>query len=99
MITRESKNSLIITNLRNGAYDLLRDAHGYTSHCRGEMERSKMCGCICCERVFNVDEVGEWIDKGETPLCPYCGVDALIPDASGIELSRKLLHELNKKYF
>lgn len=36
------------------------------------------CGCFHCLRVYDAAEVIDWIDDGETPLCPYCGVDAVM---------------------
>jgi hypothetical protein len=37
------------------------------------------CGCFCCLQTFPAAEVVDWIDDGETPLCPYCGIDAVLP--------------------
>jgi NAD-dependent SIR2 family protein deacetylase len=36
------------------------------------------CGCFHCLQVFEATEVIDWIDDGETPLCPRCGVDAVM---------------------
>ncbi len=36
------------------------------------------CGCFHCLRVYEATEVVDWIDDGETPLCPHCGVDAVM---------------------
>lgn len=36
------------------------------------------CGCFHCLRVYDATEVIDWIDDGETPLCPHCGVDAVM---------------------
>jgi NAD-dependent SIR2 family protein deacetylase len=36
------------------------------------------CGCFHCLNVFEATEVVDWIDDGETPLCPRCGVDAVM---------------------
>ena len=51
------------------------------------------------EQRINATEVEEYTDDGKTALCPYCSVDSVIGDASGIELNPKLLNELNKMYF
>lgn len=37
------------------------------------------CGCFGCLAVFPAAEVIDWIDDGLTPVCPYCGSDALLP--------------------
>ncbi len=36
------------------------------------------CGCFHCLQVFEATEVIDWVDDGETPLCPLCGVDAVM---------------------
>jgi NAD-dependent SIR2 family protein deacetylase len=36
------------------------------------------CGCFHCLEVYEATEVIDWIDDGETPLCPLCGVDAVM---------------------
>ena len=36
------------------------------------------CGCFHCLQVFEATTVIDWVDDGETPLCPLCGVDAVM---------------------
>ncbi len=36
------------------------------------------CGCFHCLQVYDAVEVVDWVDDGETPLCPRCGVDAVM---------------------
>jgi NAD-dependent SIR2 family protein deacetylase len=36
------------------------------------------CGCFHCLHIYEAIEVIDWIDDGETPLCPHCGVDAVM---------------------
>lgn len=79
--------------------DMLKDAHLLTSCNRSEIEASEECGCICCQRIFPAEEVVDFADGGETAICPYCDCDALIGSGSGLELTKELLSELNKKYF
>ncbi|MGE0225354.1 MAG: hypothetical protein AB7F35_09440 [Acetobacteraceae bacterium] len=40
---------------------------------------SMLCGCCACLHVFPAMEVIDWIDDGETPLCPTCGMDTVLP--------------------
>jgi len=37
------------------------------------------CGCYFCFRLFNGASIEEWIDDDKTALCPYCGIDSVIP--------------------
>jgi hypothetical protein len=36
------------------------------------------CGCFHCLQVYEATTVIDWVDDGETPLCPLCGVDAVM---------------------
>lgn len=42
------------------------------------------CGCFCCLQTYAADEVIDWVDDGETPLCPFCGVDAVLPGVTDL---------------
>jgi hypothetical protein len=33
--------------------------------------------------VFDVREIEEWIDGGQTALCPHCGIDSVLPVIDG----------------
>ena len=52
---------------------------------------SKACGCFYCNSIFSPDEVVEWCDddgRGDrTALCPNCGIDSVIGDACGINIT------------
>lgn len=67
----------------------------------GLVKKSKKCGCYSCLEIYEAVKVVQYIDdKGiGTARCPYCGIDAVIPDASGIVLEEKLLQSLQEKWF
>jgi len=49
---------------------------------RPDIEASKMAGCFGCLKAFPANEVVDWCDEdGTTALCPYCGIDSVMPDA------------------
>lgn len=79
--------------------DKLKDAHIHTSYNRDEIERSKVCYCISCQTFFKPEEVTDYADGGKTGICPYCGIDAIIADGSGIKMTNKLLVDLHLNYF
>jgi hypothetical protein len=37
------------------------------------------CGCFCCLQTFQADEIIDWIDDGDTPLCPFCEMATVMP--------------------
>jgi hypothetical protein len=50
---------------------------------------TEWCGCYYCITVFRTSEIREWTDNGETAICPYCGVDAVVPNATdAVELQK-----------
>ncbi len=77
----------------------IREIHMHSARNRQEIERSSQCGCFSCGRIFDASEVEDYIDNEETALCPYCDIDAVVGDASGVVLSQELLKEMKKKYF
>lgn len=50
------------------------------------------CGCFCCLETFDPGEVFEWIDDGETPTCPHCGIAAVLPGVTDYVELLKLRH-------
>ncbi len=76
-----------------------KDAHGHCSRNREEIERSEMCGCFYCERVFSPSEISNWIDEGYTAMCPHCDIDAVIGSASGLPIEKQFLERMNKVWF
>lgn len=75
-----------------------KSAHSHSSHNRGEIEQSSLCGCFSCNRLYLSSEVEDYTDKGETALCPYCAVDSVIGDASGFQLSEGFLQSMHKRW-
>ena len=77
----------------------MKGIHSHTLRNRKEIEASDNCVCISCRETFNASEVEDYIDEGETALCPKCGIDAVIGDCTGISMDKETLNELNKEFF
>lgn len=73
--------------------------HSHTMSNRKEIEASVTCACINCCEIFKASEVEDYLDEGETALCPVCGIDAVIGDCTGISMDREILNELSKEFF
>jgi hypothetical protein len=75
--------------------------HRHTHGNRAELEESEACGCLACERIYFPDEVEGWIvDRaGETAVCPYCGIDAVVGSASGIPITPGVLARAHARWF
>jgi hypothetical protein len=70
---------------------------------RAEIEKSTLCYCYCCCNSFGPDEIKEWINEfkliGETAICPKCGIDSVLGDSCGMDLTEEFLEELRKYWF
>jgi hypothetical protein len=49
--------------------------------------------------VFPPAYIEEWVDEGTTALCPRCGVDSVIGDKSGYEISDSILKAMKAYWF
>ena len=64
-----------------------------------EISKSKICECFYCKKIFAPNEIKNRLENENTALCPYCSVDSVLSDASGVEITKKLLEEMHKIYF
>ena len=77
----------------------------YSNSIRNEesINNSDFCGCFHCISIFPVVDIKSsemMVEKDgfRTAICPICGIDAVIGDAS-VEVSAELLEALNEYYF
>lgn len=70
------------------------NAYDSTKNNEENMGVSNKCGCYSCLKIFQARDVKKYID--DTAVCPYCGEQSLIPDASGILLDDDFLNCVNK---
>jgi hypothetical protein len=79
--------------------EAIRDAHGFAVRHRALIEGSGVCGCFYCLETFAPPEITEWVDNGQTALCPKCGIDSVLPSASGYPLDPDFLMQMNEHWF
>lgn len=75
------------------------EAHKHSSGHRASIEASSEAGCFYCTRTFPANSVKEWVDSGTTALCPHCGIDSVIGDATGIKLGESFLSLMHDCWF
>ena len=73
--------------------------HLSSSMHRKALKRKQKCGCFYCERIFSSTDIKDWVDNGETALCPFCGIDSVIGEGCGREITDKLLHSMHLAFF
>lgn len=75
--------------------EFIEKAHKATIYNEEDIMNSKVCMCFYCGYQFNAHEEKEleWWDenspKGKTIVCPMCGIDVVIGDASGFPITDK----------
>jgi len=75
-------------------------AHKMSSRHREYIELSHKCACFYCLKTFQKDEIVQWVDNnGQTALCPYCNIDAVLGDYIPFELTDEFLKEMNVRWF
>jgi hypothetical protein len=77
----------------------LKDAHTHSAHHREEVENSTECRCFYCLTPFQPSTIDEWVDGDQTALCPWCGIDSVLGDASGLPLTYEFMLEMHKRWF
>lgn len=76
------------------------EAHAHCHNHKEALEKSSQCGCFYCLKIFKPEEIKEWIDKGgSTALCPFCNIDSVVGDASGVPINEKFLGTMRDLWF
>lgn len=79
--------------------DLLEELHTYSSNNFKLIQNSNFCHCFHCLKKFEAKEVMSYIDDNKTALCPYCDIDAVIPDVIDHQLDGITIREMNEYWF
>jgi hypothetical protein len=79
-------------------------AHKHSFRRRKELLGSSDCGCFNCLKIYPPFKIKHWTDfneneVGETAICPYCGIDSVLGDKSGCDISDSFLRLMNQIYF
>jgi uncharacterized paraquat-inducible protein A len=74
-------------------------ARKHSARHRGEIAASTVCGCFYCQSIFQANEIRDWVNDGQSALCPRCGINSVIGDASGFPLSPVFLAKMNQRWF
>ena len=62
-------------------------ASSQSIHNRAIIERSVKAACYDCCCIFEAAKVQDYVDEeDDTALCPICGMDAVLGDASGLPI-------------
>lgn len=73
--------------------------HSHSSYNVEEIKASTTCCCFYCKKKMRASEVVSFVDKGHTALCPYCGIDSVLGDASDIPITPALIGQMHDFWF
>ena len=63
------------------AEQILKEAHSQCRRNKKAVLQSQVCGCFYCISLFPPNRIREWVDKKQTPLCPICSIDSVLPQS------------------
>jgi hypothetical protein len=64
-----------------------------------EILESNFCGCYHCLAIFPAQEVCDWWYDMQTATCPYCRIDSVVGDKSGIPINEETVALIEKDMF
>lgn len=75
--------------------------HRHSIRNQREILASSRCGCFYCLKTYSPKEIQSWVTEFDidTALCPHCGIDAVLGDASGLTITREFLHSMHLFWF
>jgi len=78
----------------------LKLVHKRCSHHREAVLSSELCGCFSCGQRIRPVRFLSWTDNKQTAFCPYCGIDAVLPDNDpAFVLNAELLEAMRVRWF
>jgi hypothetical protein len=75
------------------------EAHKHCTNNKQTLIIDDLCGCFCCLKIFNPEEIKSWTDAGETAICPYCEIDSVIGKNSGFPITEEFLKVMKEHWF
>jgi hypothetical protein len=73
----------------------LKRLHNKSSNHRDKLMAENICSCFYCCKKFIPSSIYEWVDSNDTALCPYCGIDSVVPG----DIDDVLLKEMQDYWF
>ncbi len=59
---------------------------------RDRVTAAALCGCFHCQSIFASDDIRQWVNNGQTALCPQCGIDSVLPGVTNSATLAALHH-------
>ncbi|MDR3616557.1 MAG: hypothetical protein P4L53_23560 [Candidatus Obscuribacterales bacterium] len=78
--------------------ELLTNVHKHCRNNRKDIAVSAVCGCFYCLEIYPAAEVKKYTGVVDA-ICPKCGIDSVLADASGVEISAPFLIAMSERWF
>lgn len=79
--------------------ELLQKLHTYSSNNKELIMKANRVHCFHCKSNMSYRDIKEYIDNDSTGLCPYCGIDSLLPDSIDDNIDDSIIEDMNKYWF
>lgn len=56
------------------------------------------CGCSNCQRLFAFKDIADFWDEGDTPVCPFCGMDTVVVETADMNVTAERLKAMRRTY-
>ena len=74
-------------------------AHRLCESNQEELKGAQVCGCFYCLRIFDPKEI-VWEDESDhTAMCPYCGIDSVLPESADFPITKAFLKNMHEFWF
>ncbi len=74
-------------------------AHKQSSFHKKSLKHDQVCGCFHCGKLFSSQKIEDWYDDGQTACCPYCCIDSVVGESSGVEITEEFLIAMEDHWF
>ena len=78
---------------------LLEKLHTYSTNNKRNIALSNQCFCFHCKACMDRSEITDYLDDGQTALCPRCGVDAILPDSIDESIDEDIIAQMHEYWF
>ena len=74
-------------------------AHQLCNSNQEKLKNAQVCGCFYCLRIFDPKEIVWEDEEDHTAMCPYCGIDSVLPESATLPITKAFLKRMQEFWF